>query len=85
MPVFIANGFYKNKTEFELEHVLWSRFAKYPKVERYLNMPRLIRNRDSILVDMPDARATTQHHKDIICDFDRVSYDILAKDRWNIF
>ena len=85
MPVFIANGFYKNKTEFEREHVMWSRFAKYPKVERYLNTSRLIRHRNSVLVDMYDQRATTQHHKDIICDFNHVHYAILSKDRWNIF
>lgn len=85
MPVFIANGFYKNKTEFELEHVMWSRYAKYPKVERYLNTSRLIRHRDSILVDMPDNRATTQHHKDILCDFDFLNYNILSKERWDIF
>jgi len=85
MPVFIANGFYKNKAEFEREHIMWSRFAKYPKVERYLNVAKLIRHRNSILVDMPDKRATTQHHKNIICDFDRLNYDILSKKRWNIF
>ena len=85
MPVFIANGFYKNKSEFEREHVMWSRFTKYPKVERYLNVSRLIRHRDSILVDMQDQRATTQHHKNVICDFNKLHYDILAKDRWDIF
>lgn len=85
MPVFIANGFYKNKTEFELEHVIWSRFTKYPKVERYFNVSRLIRHRDSILVDMPDNRATTQHHKDIVCEFNQLDYDTLSKERWNIF
>jgi len=85
MPVFLANGFYKNKGEFEREHVMWSRFAKYPKVERYINTGRLIRHRDSILVDMPDSRPTTQHHKDIVCDFDKTQYDTLSKDRWNIF
>lgn len=85
MPVFIANGFYKNKTEFETEHVMWSRFAKYPKVERYFNVSRLIRERDAILVDMPDTRATTQHHKDVLCDYDSVSYGVLSHNRWNIF
>jgi hypothetical protein len=85
MPVFLANGFYKNKTEFEREHVMWSRFSKYPKVERYFNVPRLIRNRDNIIVDMYDQRATTQHHKDVVCDFNKTHYDILTERRWNIF
>ncbi|MDD3288129.1 MAG: DEAD/DEAH box helicase family protein [Alphaproteobacteria bacterium] len=85
MPVFLANGFYKNKTEFEREHIIWSRFSKYPKVERYFNISRLIHNRDRIVIDMPDQRPTTQHHKDVICDFDSFQYDVLAKKRWNIF
>jgi len=85
MPVFLANGFYKNKTEFEREHVMWSRFSKYPKVDRYFNVPRLIRNRDSIIVDMYDQRATTQYHKDIICEFNQNHYNTLSQRRWNIF
>lgn len=83
--LFVANGFYKNKTEFEREHIVWSRFAKYPKVERYLNISKLIRLRDSILVEMPTVRATTQIHKNVICSFDQTDYDILFKKRWNFY
>lgn len=43
IPVFIANGFYKNKTEFRREHLVYSRYSKFPKVERYLNTGRLMR------------------------------------------
>jgi hypothetical protein len=85
MPVFIANEFYKNKNEFEMEHVMWSRFSKYPKVERYLNISRLVRHRDSILIDMYDKRPTTQHHKNIICEYDKKLYNVVLKDRWDIF
>lgn len=83
--LFVANGFYKNKTEFEREHIVWSRFAKYPKVERYLNMTKLIKLRDSVLVEMPTVRATTQNHKNIICDFNPIDYDILFSRRWNFY
>lgn len=83
--LFVANGFYKNKTEFEREHVMWSRFTKYPKVERYLNISKLIRLRDSILIEMPTVRATTQNHKNIICDYNQIDYDILFKKRWNFY
>ena len=83
--LFVANGFYKNKTEFEREHVVWSRFTKYPKVDRYLNVSKLIRLRDSILVEMPAERAITQNHKNVICDFDKIGYDILFEKRWNFY
>ena len=83
--LFVANGFYKNKTEFEREHVVWSRFAKYPKVDRYLNLPKLIKLRDSVLVEMPAVRATTQKHINVICDFDEIEYDILFEKRWNFY
>ena len=83
--LFVANGFYKNKTEFEREHVVWSRFAKYPKVERYLNISKLIRLRDSVLVEMPTVRSTTQKHKKVICDYDKINYDILFTKRWNFY
>jgi hypothetical protein len=83
--LFVANGFYKNKTEFEREHIVWSRFTKYPKVDRYLNISKLIRLRDSILIEMPTVRATTQNHKNIICDYNQIDYDILFKKRWNFY
>ena len=52
IPVFIANGFYKNRTEFIRRHVVYSRFAKFPKVDHYVETGRLLRLRKSILVNM---------------------------------
>jgi len=84
VPLFIANGFYKNKTEFIHEHVVYSRYSKYPKVDRYINDKKLARFRDSILVDINFERKTIQHHIDILCDYDKFSYKQLMKDRWNV-
>lgn len=83
--LFVANGFFKNKTDFERQHIIWSRFTKYPKVDRYMNVSKLLKLRDSILVEMPDVRATTQNHKNVICDFDELNYKILFDRRWNIY
>lgn len=85
IPVFIANGFYKNKTEFEREHCVYSRYTKYPKVYRYLGTRRLERLRDRILVDMNFQRTTVPHHENIWCDYDRESYKLVREKRWNIF
>lgn len=84
MPVFIANGYFKNKTEFERAHVVWSRFAKYPKVERYIGISKLCWIRDQILVDMHCERRTVQHHVTVMCDYDSISYNIMWNERWDI-
>lgn len=83
IPVFIANGFYKNRTEFIREHVVYSRFTKYPKIDRYLNTGRLVRLRNKILVNMDFRRDTIPHHKDIYCDYDMIAYKEVGKNRWN--
>lgn len=83
IAVFIANGFYKNRTEFTREHIVYSRFTKYPKIDRYLNTGRLIRLRNKILVDMDFKRHTIPHHEDIYCDYDIMLYKDVGKNRWN--
>lgn len=85
IPVFIANGFYKNKTEFEREHCVYSRYTKYPKVYRYLGTRRLERLRDRVLVDMNFQRTTIPHHENIWCDYDRETYKLVREKRWNVF
>ena len=85
IPVFVANGFYKNKTEFNREHVIFSRFAKYPKIERYINTGRLLRQRNQILVDMDFNRATVPHHEDIYVGYDILKYKNAMKTRWDPF
>lgn len=83
IPVFIANGFYKNRTEFTREHIVYSRFTKYPKVDKYINTGRLIRLRNRILVDMDFNRKTISHHEDVNCEYDIHAYKSMIKNRWN--
>ena len=85
IPVFVANGFYKNKTEFIREHVIYSRFSKYPKIDRYVNTKKLTRLRNQILVDMDFTRSTIAHHIDIYTDFDINAYKTAQKTRWDPF
>lgn len=85
IPVFLANGFYKNKTEFMREHVVYSRFCKYPKVDRYINTGRLLRLRREILIDMNFKRETVQHHEDIYVKYDVKMYKDIMKRRWDIW
>lgn len=83
IPVFIANGFYKNITEFRNEHIIYSRFSKYPKIDRYVNTKRLIRLRDRILVDMDFDRKTTSHHEDVFVSYDVPKYRDAQRKRWD--
>lgn len=83
IPVFVANGFYKNKTAFINEHVIYDYRMKFPKVDRYINTGRLLRLRNRILVDMEFERSTIIHHEDVFVDYDSRAYKDLFKYRWN--
>ena len=82
-PVFIANGFYKNKTEFDQEHIVWNPKVKFPKVDRYLNTSRLIRLRNRILVNMDFKRETISHHEDVYTFYDISEYKDVMRNRWD--
>ena len=83
IPVFIANGFYKNRTEFNNRHVIFSRFAKYPKVDRYFDTRRLVRLRDSILINMDYRKKTISHNEDVFIGYDILSYKKTMRERFD--
>ena len=85
IPVFVANGFYKNRTEFLREHVIYSQYAKFPKIDRFIGLKRLERLRDRILVDMDFDRKTRAHHEDVFVDYDIRKYKETMKNRWDCF
>jgi SNF2 family DNA or RNA helicase len=83
IPVFIANGFYKNKTDFTKQHIVYSRFTKYPKIDHYISTGKLISQRRSILVTMEDRRKAITHHEEVLCEYDRDKYKEIMKERWD--
>lgn len=85
IPVFVANGFYKNKTQFNSEHVIFNRFTSYPSIKGYYNTHKLERLRDQLLVDIEVERDTERHNIDIWCKYDQKSYKTVFKTRWDIF
>ena len=85
IPVFVANGFYKNRSDFLRQHVVYSRFSKFPKVERYLEITKLIRFRDSIMINMHFKKNTVSHETKVLCNFDKEKQRILMVDRWDIY
>lgn len=86
IPVFVANGFYKNKTEFTREHIVYRWINKtYPKIDHYVNTGQLIRYRNDILVTMDFNRVTVAHHEDVFCSYDIAKYKDASKNRWDPF
>lgn len=83
IPVFVANGFYKNQTQFKEEHVVWSYRSTFPKVDRYLNTQRLNRLRRNILVEMDFKRTTVPHNIDIFVDYDFLEYNWVNKNKFS--
>ena len=85
VPVFIANGFYKTRSEFIHEHVVFSPYAKFPKVERYTGTGVLEKYRRQILVEMPYSRHTTRHVENYTVEYDKTLFERVWKDRWNVY
>src|SRR3954470_903510 len=85
IPAFIANGFYRNRTEFKAEHVIQAPFVKYFKVERYVNVQRLVRQRNQILIHMPYYKETIRHPVNVWCEYDELIMARVSHGRWNVF
>ncbi len=85
VPVFVANGFYKNRTEFKREHVVYNTFTKFPKVDRYINQGRLVRQRHDLLVEMAFERHTKRRIVEVPLRYDQELLDRVIKDRWHVY
>ena len=84
IPVFVANGFYRNKTDFINQHVRYDpRCKNFPRIIGYHNTGRLIRLRNSILIDMDFARQTVPHHEDVYVRYDTTVYKDAMRSRWD--
>lgn len=85
IPVFVANGYYKNRTEFIREHVVYKRYVKYPVVERYIGEGRLQRLRRQLLVEMPVERHTKRHVRHVVVDHNNELLKRVIKKRWHVY
>ena len=85
IPIFIANGFYRNRTEFQHKHIIWNRYTDFPKIDGYINTGYLNGLRRKILVPMDFERKTVRHHEDIYCSYSPVDYKRVIRDRWDIY
>lgn len=83
LSIFIANGFFKNKRDFERRHVIYNRYSKYPQVDRYVDDRILERMRDRILVNIDYEKPTERHMITLSAEYNKEMYRTLMKDRWN--
>lgn len=83
IPVMVANGFYKNRTAFEREHIIWNPYVKFRSVQKYVNQKKLRTIRDYILVDMPMERKTVRHKLEAQCNYNAILYRKVMRERWN--
>lgn len=83
IPVFIANGFYRNRSDFSQQHIVYARYCTFPKIDRYINTRKLVRLRERILVDMDFHRKTQSEHTWCYCDYDISAYKQAMKTRWD--
>ena len=83
--IFIANGFFKNKWEFESNHCLFNPYVKYPVVKKYINTDYLIKCQRKILIRMKSIKKTVRHNVRVYTDYDSEKYNIIFKQRWNVY
>lgn len=83
IPVFIANGFYRNRSEFINEHVVYKPFRSYPQIDRYVGTRRLERLRDKVLIEMNRPKETITHEETVILDYDRELYKFIFLNRFD--
>ncbi len=85
IPLFLAHGFYKNRTEFKREHVIYNSYTKFPKVDRYVNVSRLVKLRHELLVEMPYIKHTSRKSIVVPVLYDAELMTRVVNDRWNVY
>jgi hypothetical protein len=84
-PIFIANGWYKNITEFRMKHVVYAPRVKFPLIKGYLATDKLERLRNEVLVEMPYIRESERIINYLECGYDHALWDKAVRSRWNVF
>ena len=85
VPVFVANGLYRNPTQFKKEHVLYAPYSRFPKIARYIGVETLEKYRNMLLVEMPYEMPFEVVETEVVCQYDEIKYQTVLKKRWNVF
>jgi len=82
-PVFVANGWYKNITDFKRQHVIYVPYVKFPIISRYIGEDRLEKLRNDILVEMPFDSGIESVVNYLDVGYDHEKWDMAVKRRWH--
>lgn len=85
VPVFVANGYYKNITDFKRQHVVYRPFTRYPQIDRFLEVPKLERLKREVLVEMPYLSNSKRNMVDVKVGYDIETFKKASVERWNVF
>lgn len=83
IPVFIANGFYRNRSEFNTLHIVYKPYMNYPVIDRYIDQGKLVRHRREVLVMMDSVKEAKRIRHTITASYNRLLYRKIFKDRWD--
>lgn len=83
IPVFIANGFYRSKTDFEEQHVVYNPYTKFKQVRLYLQKGKLLKHRNDILIEMNYHTPNELIHTNVLADYDAKLYKWVLEERKN--
>lgn len=84
-PIFIANGLYKNLTEFKRNHVVYAPYKRYPIVVGYLGLDTLEKYRNMLLVELPYLKDNVRHTEFIDVSYDKELMDLALRKRWHVY
>ena len=83
IPLFIANGFYRSRSQFKAEHVIFKPYLKFPVIDYYVNTNRLDYYISKIVVNMQYENDKERHYIEVLCDYNKEKYKMIMKNRWN--
>ena len=85
LPLFVARGWYRSRTDFIEKHVIWHFTGRYRTIRGYYGVRHLERLRAELVVEMPHVRHTTRHLVERPVLFDRDAFNTVWNRRWNIY
>ena len=83
IPLFIANGFYRCRTEFIREHIVYKIGPKYPVIDRYINTGILNKHIHDIIVKLPYNNIHEHVYTTVLCGYNKELYKKTIKEEWN--